>query len=180
MNTFWYQAPLWMCRCLLRLNPKIPSGFLRSTFVASPSFTLGFFSHYVNYLDCVPIGDNDGRHGLLRLQLHVLVLFANYLLVLVLKLPEDPETQRDEVREDSFGSCPLNVREVDPIQIIIDDEGANTEVERRSQDEEGLVVLLTLHLCDDLGGIHIQDDNPRFTLDCHVGLVYELEVYVLS
>ena len=165
---------------LLRLNPKTPSGSLKSASSVSPFSTLGFFSHYVNYLDCIAIGDYDCHRGLLRLQLDLLVLFTDYLLVLVLKLPEDPMIQRDEVREDTFSPCPLNVSEVDPFEIVIDDEGAGTEVERGSQDEERLVVLLALHLRDDLRGVHVQDNNLRLTLDCHVGLINELEVYVGS
>jgi hypothetical protein len=42
------------------------------------------------------------------------------------------------------------------------------------------VVLLALHLRDDLGGVHVQDNNFRLTLDCQVGLINELEVYVGS
>ena len=75
------------------------------------------------------IGDYHGRGRLLRLQLDLLILLAYYLLVLVLDLPEDSEPERDEVREDSLCACALDVREVDPIQIVIDDEGAGAEVE---------------------------------------------------
>lgn len=42
------------------------------------------------------------------------------------------------------------------------------------------MVLLALHLCDDLGGVHVKNDNLRLTLDRHVRLIYELEVYVGS
>lgn len=42
------------------------------------------------------------------------------------------------------------------------------------------MVFLALNLGDDLGGVHVQDDDLRLTLDSHVGLIYELEVYVGS
>ena len=75
------------------------------------------------------ISDYHGGRRLLRLQLDLLILLAYYLLVLVLDLPEDSEPERDEVREDPLCPCALDVREVDPIQIVIDDEGAGAEVE---------------------------------------------------